>query len=209
MVTPKIRRWIRKQLDQGESPKELKQALREKGYDPDIVDQIQKESEVSKEAESGEMKDLVEKTEHITGKLEEQVKKGWKLELYTVFMISIAAAVVFMAGPLTQQIIEPDQSMQNNLSESQDEPSLVGNNVAVNFSEGVAKPSRPSIASNETILFRNEAGYDIQLVFESDKNSVRINAGSTKEVSFNSLTYYTAQPVKDEGEEISGSVVVR
>lgn len=98
-------------------------------------------------------------------------------------------------------------SSEKSVADSQNNSELSGRStVVVDLENGVAKPSRPKVSSNEKILFRNKENYTLKVGFETEKSGFRIEPDETVSKRFESITYYSASPVDAEGEKIYGSI---
>ncbi|QGA80321.1 hypothetical protein [Candidatus Nanohalobium constans] len=212
MEDSNIRKWIEKELRNGENPRELKEALLEEGYKPSIVDEVKQETNHEKTTNNTEeIKQKIQKSETITEKLEKEIKKEWKPRLAIIIVIATVATGTILATPITNTINNTDKPIQEKTGQTDqtEKQNKAGNTTTIKLSNGVAKPSRPSITPEENIKFQNKENYKMKIVFESEKENLQIPAQDSKTTNLNSLTYYTAKPAETTAEQISGSIIVQ
>lgn len=86
-------------------------------------------------------------------------------------------------------------------------PSFQGTVIYLN--DGYSSPSRPSIGTDENVMFVNNVSYTVKVSFDTIDSTFTLKPGDWKKMDINSLVYYTAEPTGSRGSNIPGSVMVK
>lgn len=163
-------------------------------------------SKLSKEAEH---------LEGIAGNLKKDIESKWKPGLEVIILIGVlvlgAVFATSVQGSFNQFSdslgLEDSQPVEN--SEPAQNTSDKVDDTLVKLEDGLAKPSRPAVSSNENVVFQNNEDYGLELEFEGEKTGFKLDTGKQKTAQFNSITYYTATPNSEEGNDIKGSITIQ
>lgn len=213
MTKEEIRDWVRRKLDEGVEEQKIRQVLSRKGQDPSIVDEVRNSSrsEPEKETEwqpTGIHDDSASRQKEGNHGFEKG-QENWKYVMGLLFL-STVVVVGFIHVPevdlsRSSAIQEPDT---DNSSNQQDQIQVPENTTRVTISNSVAKPSRPVISSNESILFVNNADHGFNITFDRAAESFVLPRGQSETVDVDLSVYYTAKPINSDAGAVKGSIGV-
>jgi hypothetical protein len=231
----KIEKWVEKQLGRGVSPRKLKKVLERKGCNPELVDEVtgddssnedlEPQSPVNELEKDDEQKVINEENTESGGKKNHPLRSAapdlglsgsmrWKKSFEAITLLMLVALGAFLVTSTSASdnfgSFADTLSSEKPVEDSHNDSELSGQNtVTVDLEDGVAKPSRPKVSSNEKVVFRNRENHTLEISFGTEKSGFRIEPDETVSKRFSSITYYTASPVGTEGMKIYGSVNVQ
>jgi len=166
-------------------------------------------------SKNGEKLEATKKTEHLekiagdlTTDIEKGVMKSWKPVLgIAVVLVLIGSAWMFLPSALENSGEHTDNFNQKQASQSTDENTKTETEKVV-FEDGRASPSDLTIPTDQKVVFSNSLDQNLEIDFERNLETLRLETGESQTVEVGSTVYYTAFPTEADGSEIYGSINV-
>lgn len=207
MDRERLHDWVEEKIEAGYSEDQVSKILEKHGYSDEVIKEVEEEQEQEISAENEFQNNISE-----TGNEETGFSPGIEVGRHLNFKLLLLPLVlaVLVAGGYTLYSnggMEIVSSMQQPSQNETKQTTSANNTVEVVLEGNAPDPSRANIGQDEKLSFVNSFNQKVTLESDSLEQNIEIEAGGSKIVDFNSISYYTVK-VPGKENDLQGSVYV-